>query len=195
MNFLWLFTIVYLLQCPLLANENKDRIAVEKDEKIITPRDRDSFDRGFFKNGSGLSGNTFEQIKNLMDRMFSDTFFERNFFQDQDNNGSGGFLPFGHLRGLGNSEVELKINEFEDDKYKIISFESPGLDKDGININIEKGMIQLSGKVKKTHTDGQTQSISIRSFAQSLPVPQGVDESKVEFENSTDKVILKFPKS
>ncbi len=168
--------IVCFLNFHTAANNKNDRVVVEKDEQIL--RQKNNFDWTPFGNSDSW-GNPFEQMRDLMNRMMFG--FDKSFFGDRKNS----FFEGGE---------RLKTNHSENDQYKFITIESDGLNKDGINIKIEKGIVIISGEIRRTHTEGDSQSVFINSFRESFNVPQGVNVAKVELEYVDNKIIIKFPK-
>ena len=161
------------------------RQAVDKDEQIVK-RGGGAFD--FWGGGGEPFGDTFSEMRALMERMFQrGAHFGDGFF---DRSGAGDSIFGGGVTGR-----NLKISESEDKDFKYVIVEGEGLDKDGINIKMEDGALSIFGEIRKTHTEGGHSSVSVSSFRQSVSVPHGVEESKVQFEHEKDKIVIKFPKS
>lgn len=128
----------------------------------------------------------FDQMSKRMDRMFSNSFFGHDPFGSFGTNFGSGF------------QNDMQIQEHEDADFKYIEIESDGFDKDSLQVNIEDGMVSISGEIKKTNqNNGQNSwgsSSFISKFHKSFNVPFGVDESKVQIETSNNKLVIKFPK-
>lgn len=100
--------------------------------------------------------------------------------------------------GFVNNDNDVLISEREDDKYKYIDIESKNMNPETMKINIKDGMISISGEIKKiseNEIDGRkSYSEFISTFQRSFNIPDGVDQSKADFEKNSKKVTIKFPK-
>ena len=130
-----------------------------------------------------------DQIRKRMGKafsgsMFGDSLLGNNFF-DADH--------FGDISSDG-----LKIEEREDDDFKYFEIIADGIDRDSININIEGGMISVSGEIIRSD-DNQAQnsrstSSFISKFSRSFNIPYGVNKDNVKIDTEDNKIIIKFPK-
>jgi HSP20 family protein len=130
-----------------------------------------------------------DQIRKRMGKafsgsMFGDSLLGNNFF-DADH--------FGDISSDG-----LKIEEREDDDFKYVEIIADGIDRDSININIEGGMISVSGEIIRSD-DNQAQnsrstSSFISKFSRSFNIPYGVNKDNVKIHTEDNKIIIKFPK-
>ena len=91
----------------------------------------------------------------------------------------------------------IKINRYEDDQYKYIEIMGEGVSKDSLKVDISEGMISISGEIKQTQVENDSDSMSrssyVSKFNQSFNVPKGVDEANVKIESENNKLIIKFP--
>jgi len=104
------------------------------------------------------------------------------------------FEHFGSALGRGpqlvrkdeNSEVHYEMN-------------MEGVDRNSLNITVEKGMIKVSGQNRieniQEENNFKSRSVSISSFSKSIPVPEGVEENSFTVEEKDKKtLLLKFKK-
>ena len=177
-----------LLALGVVAEDASDRVAVEKDERIIRRRGLDTGGNALFGGGDPLG-----RIRDLMNRMFQGG-LDRNFFGLDDDN----FFSNSLSGGIGGVEVQ----ESEDESFKYMTLQIQGLDQDTpIKIKVEDGVVHVSGGIKQTQEfrglglgRGQGTSVVLSSFKHSFSVPPEVDEGRVQFETSEDSVTVKFPK-
>jgi HSP20 family molecular chaperone IbpA len=87
-----------------------------------------------------------------------------------------------------------EINQREDDHYVYYDVSLQGVDPKDVNLKIENGEVSLSGKTKKTVKNGDSESAFESTFHREFPVPDQVDEQKVQIDQAQDKLIVKFPK-
>lgn len=85
--------------------------------------------------------------------------------------------------------------DFEDaGDYWLARFDIPGLDKDKIQVEVQNGMLTVTGERKSERTTEDqakgfySSEIQYGSFSRSIPLPPSADESKVEA--SYDKGVL-----
>lgn len=92
---------------------------------------------------------------------------------------------------------DKKIEEKEDDQfyYVIINGE---VDKEGLDIKVERGMLHIEGVIKEQTESNSKNSKSYQeyhsSFSQSLSLPSGIDEHNFKIESGDNQLIIKFPK-
>ncbi len=134
-----------------------------------------------------------DQMRKRMDKMFNSDMFGSSLLGNSffDSHSFGSF-----------SDSDVQVDEYEDDKFKYVTIQADGIDKDAIQINISDGMISISGKIKKSNesngsngSNAYSSSSYISSFSKSFNVPYGVDADKVKIENEKSKIVIKFPKS
>ncbi|MCB0379034.1 MAG: Hsp20 family protein, partial [Bdellovibrionales bacterium] len=92
-----------------------------------------------------------------------------------------------------------QINTIDDEDSVVFEIQFKGKVDDGtLNVNVENGMVTISGRQVQKSQDNEEGSwvhfSSSSSFSQSFSVPYGVDENNVQIKNQGNKVILTFPK-
>jgi HSP20 family molecular chaperone IbpA len=91
------------------------------------------------------------------------------------------------------------ISKREDDDYVYYDIKVDDLNSTSINANIENGYVTITGTVEKksesNEQDSAAQSILKSSFNRTFPLPENVDQNKMQMVPEKDKVILKFPKT
>jgi HSP20 family protein len=80
----------------------------------------------------------------------------------------------------------------------VVSAELPGIDKDGISIQVENGVLSLSGEKRKeadTEENGSYRSERVYgTFKRSFTLPEEVDPEKIDAEYSNGVLKLTLPK-
>ena len=133
----------------------------------------------------------FDQMDKMHDQMRKrmDQFFGKSF-----GNSAFDIDPFS---GSSFTTNNIKINRYEDDQYKYIEIMGEGVSKDSLKVDISEGMISISGEIKQTQVENDSDSMSrssyVSKFNQSFNVPKGVDEANVKIESENNKLIIKFP--
>lgn len=91
------------------------------------------------------------------------------------------------------------ISKREDDEYVYYDIRVDDLNSASINTKIENGYITISGTVEKksksSEQEGSVESVLKSSFNRTFPLPENVDQNKMEMVPEKDTVILKFPKT
>ena len=88
----------------------------------------------------------------------------------------------------------------EDDESIDIDIELAGIDPEDVDINVENGVLTVSGEKRterKEGKEGQYHSVERRygSFVRSFQLPQGVDESKITANFDHGLLTVEIPKS
>ena len=88
----------------------------------------------------------------------------------------------------------------EDENAIDIDIELAGLNPDDVDINVENGMLSVSGEKRTESTEGkegQYHSVERRygSFVRSFQLPQGVDESKITANFNHGLLTVEIPKT
>jgi len=156
-----------------------------------------------------------EGIHNKFDSLFDDEFFNHNDpFQEMksmrkemekhmEQFGSGGhgskYNPFDtwFSEKFGGGSVN-DISKREDDDFVYYDIQVSDLDSTTINTKVENGYIIITGSVEKKSSpsdeDDTTQGIFRSTFKREFPLPDHVDQNKMETLYDKNKIILKFPK-
>ena len=160
---------------PVQSAWSETRNLKSNDDQFSFP----SFDSDPFKH--------MENMRKRMDQMFSNAFFDDGFLSQS--LGANNF----------SSSSNVEINHLEDDEYKYVEIRGEGLDKNNTKIEVESGMISISGETTQKNESQNQGSFSSSSFVskfqQSFNVPEGVSEEDVKIDYNKNKITLKFPKS
>jgi HSP20 family protein len=126
-------------------------------------------------------------FRSQMNRLF-DEFFERPF----------GLSPFTGESGItGDFAPRLDISETE--KEVTLSAELPGMEPEDINIAIVRGTLTISGE-KQIETEEKGKRFyrverSYGSFHRTIPLPNEVDEDKIDAKFKRGVLKVKLPKT
>jgi HSP20 family protein len=135
----------------------------------------------------GEDGNTLFDLRDRMNRVF-DEFFERPF----------GLSPFFDRPDfMGDFAPSLDVSET--DKEITISAELPGMEPDDIHISIEHNTLTISGE-KQAESEEKDKRYyrherSYGSFYRSIPLPEEVDEDKIDASFKRGVLQVKLPKT
>lgn len=149
----------------------------------LTPYRRGSIAPGGFGSASGgLGGGSLFDLHRQMNRLFDDLFDTAPMAAQA---GSGG-------NGMTLSAPALEVHQ-SDDKLEITA-ELPGVRQEDIDLNIEDGVLTLSGEKRSERTD-QQRGYSERSygrFERAIALPANVDEDacKAEFKDGVLSITL-----
>ena len=130
-----------------------------------------------------------DNVRKMFKRFFDDPSSEEHKLFDN---------LFNELYGkqFGGSVGEIKKRE--DDKFVYYEVEIEGMDENAVNIKVEEGRIDITGKVrieKKSESKNVKSSRKyISNFSRTIPVPDYVDPDRVQTESKETMIILKFPK-
>lgn len=114
--------------------------------------------------------------------------------------------PFEQMRRMQNQMQNIQfhgaaisdIAEREDDQYVYYDITVPDLNATSINTKISDGYLTITGTIEKKSSDDEEnsgmQSVFHSTFNRTVPLPENVDEDKMEMVPEKDKVVLKFPK-
>lgn len=121
----------------------------------------------------------FLSMRDEMDRMF-DSFLGSSFEQ----------TPF---EGRGFSP---QMDVSENDKEIRVAVELPGMDENDVQVSLNRNMLTVSGE-KKIEKEDKSQNYhrierSYGSFSRSIPLPEGIDQNKIEaaFKKGVLSVVL-----
>jgi HSP20 family protein len=123
----------------------------------------------------------FLSLQREMNKLFS------NFFEDFSPAAFGRFPDFG---------FEPSIDVWEDEKKINVRAELPGLDDKDIEVNLTPDMLIIRGEKKEQKEDQDDgywyKEASYGSFQRSIPLPEGIDQQKVEaqFKNGVLNITL-----
>ncbi|HEU4641744.1 MAG TPA: Hsp20/alpha crystallin family protein [Gemmatimonadaceae bacterium] len=88
----------------------------------------------------------------------------------------------------------------ENDQELDIDFELPGMKPEDVNINVENGILSVSGEKRAERKEGEEGRYhmverSYGSFFRSFQLPQGVDESQIKAEFDNGLLTVRIPKA
>ena len=94
------------------------------------------------------------------------------------------------------------IAKREDDEFVYYDIKINDLNSTSVNTKIENGYITITGTIeKKSRSDDKkddggfsSQSVFKSTFNRTFPLPEHVDQNKMEMVPEKDKIVLKFPK-
>ncbi|MFN3455365.1 MAG: Hsp20 family protein [Pseudobdellovibrio sp.] len=90
------------------------------------------------------------------------------------------------------------ISKREDGDFVYYDVQVDYLNATSINTKIENGYITITGSLEKksesSENDSSTQSVFKSTFNRTFPLPEHVDQNKMQMVPEKDKIILKFPK-
>jgi len=117
-----------------------------------------------------------------------DSLFSR-FRHDMD----GGF----NLQPFTQSDWTPAVDINESDKDFLITVEVPQVDKDDIKIQVQDGMLSISGERKYENEDKKAHRIEryYGSFQRSFKLPDNVKEDKIHADHKNGVLYLSLPKS
>jgi HSP20 family protein len=87
--------------------------------------------------------------------------------------GFGGFRPFAGLQ-------MLRVEDFLDEREYVVRAELPGIDPDrDLDLTVQNGVLTLKAERKEERTDAHRSEFRYGTFARSMTLPLGADESDV----------------
>jgi HSP20 family protein len=126
-------------------------------------------------------------LRNQMNRLF-DEFFERPF-------GMGPFLGESGLMG----DFAPKIDISETEKEITISAELPGLEPEDIDISLDRNTLTISGEKRAEKEERGKRFFRVErsygSFHRSIPLPEDVEEDKIDAIFKRGVLKVKLPKT
>jgi HSP20 family protein len=130
---------------------------------------------------------TFLDLRGQMNRLF-DEFFEGPF----------GLSPFsGESNLMGDFAPRLDISETNHDYT--VSAELPGLEPEDINISLERNALMISGEKRAENEEKGKRYYRVErsygSFQRSIPLPDEVDEDKIDATFKRGVLKVQIPKT
>ena len=90
------------------------------------------------------------------------------------------------------------ISKREDSDFVYYDIQVEDVSATSINTKIENGYITITGSLEKkneaTEKDSTAQSVFKSTFNRTFPLPEHVDQNKMQMIPEKDKIVLKFPK-
>lgn len=151
-------------------------------------------------------------IQHQFDSLFDDDFFnQRDPFEEMkkmreqmekrmeefrpDHRAKGNPFDFWFTDKFGGGTIN-DISKREDDDFVYYDIKVDDVSGTSINTKIENGYITITGTLEKKNgaDDGSGQSVFKSTFNRTFPLPEHVDQSKMQMTPEKDKIVLKFPK-
>lgn len=106
---------------------------------------------------------------------------------------SGGF----NLQNFTQSDWVPPVDINETDKEFLITVEVPQIDKEDIKIEVQNGMLNISGERKYENEDKKAHRIErfYGNFQRSFKLPDNVKEDKIDAEHKNGVLYLTLPKT
>ena len=126
---------------------------------------------------SGLS-----RLHNEFDRMF-DNFFSPAFFDREPFRFRGGFLP--------------SLDVASDDKAYAMKVELPGVAPEAVKLEVNDGVLTISGEKKEETKDEQTKEVrecSYGSFTRSMTLPEDADAEHITATSKDGILTVSIPR-
>jgi HSP20 family protein len=119
-----------------------------------------------------------------MDQMFNK--FNRN-----------GFLPSTQFSNTSFNEWQPAVDITENKHEYLLKFEVPEIEKENINIEVENGILSVSGERKYENTDEKQHRVEryYGSFSRSFTLPDNVSESDITADQKNGILNLHLKKS
>ena len=110
---------------------------------------------------------------------------------------------FGQLAGLGQSTEggagtwlpPLDVSETESDI--VLSLDLPGVEQDSIDVEVDEGTVTIGGSRERVTREGERfYRVERRfgTFTRSVPLPPGIDESRIQAEYRDGVLEVRIPK-
>jgi HSP20 family protein len=99
--------------------------------------------------------------------------------------------------GLLSAEWSPSVDITEDDKEFLIKAELPEVKKEDISVDINQGVVTLSGERKAEKRDEKEHRIErfYGKFSRSFTLPENVNETEIQAESKEGMLYLHLPKS
>ncbi len=137
-----------------------------------------------------------ETIQNKFDGLLDDSFFDQNDpFEGMKK------MRSKHFDSWFSNKFSGPINEIskrEDSEFVYYDIQVENLNETSVETKIENGYITILGSLEKKdqtlEKDESAQSIFKSTFKRTFPLPEHIDQDKMQMIPEKDKVVLKFPK-
>lgn len=188
------------------ASDRERGIETGRDSGAQTQRGVQGQRSGLTRSGPGGLQRGFGQPFALMQRMAED--MDRLFEQFGLGRSALGIAPlanraFGRdLAARGGTDVwQPQIEVFQRGDQLVVRADVPGLKKEDLNVEIDEGVLTVSGERRDEHEERREGFFSSErhygSFQRSIPLPEGVDASQVQaaYTDGVLEVTLPAPKA
>ena len=102
-----------------------------------------------------------------------------------------------NLQSFTQSDWVPPVDINESDKDFLITVEVPQIDKDDIKVQVQNGMLNISGERKYENEDKKAHRIEryYGSFQRSFKLPENVNEDKIHADHKNGVLYLSLPKT
>ena len=106
-------------------------------------------------------------------------------------------MPFKNGDSLSFTDWQPSVDVTENDNEYLLKFEVPGVEKKDIDVEIQKGVITVSGERKYEKSDDKKHSIEsfYGCFSRSFSLPENVNENDIKAEQKNGVLSLHLKKS
>ena len=108
------------------------------------------------------------------------------------------FHGFSPLQGIPNPGFSPALDFIEKEKEYIVKIEIPGIEKDGIDIEIDDDILIIKGEKKKEHEEKNDEIYvyerNYGTFRREVRLPTNCDKEKIEAEHKNGVLNLILPK-
>ena len=88
------------------------------------------------------------------------------------------------------------VDIFENEDSLIVVADLPGVDKDGVEINVEDDILTIKGKAKYTQpTNVLRQEFTLHNYYRQFQLSDEVDQSKISAESKNGVLTIMMPKA
>ena len=166
---MWKYLIVMLFCTNLFAQSRQDQFNRQLEE-IMKARE--------------------EMLRALMDDSMSGG-FEKRMEEIMKKFGNGGDFGFGQME----DPVVGEYDWLETDTHKILKIKIKQIKDKPLDIKIQNNEIKIKGEVESTEIQGKNKIVKKVKFERTFEMPDDIDKSSPEFENSKDGFMqIKFKK-
>lgn len=139
-----------------------------------------------------LFNNFFKEHRKNFSNLLSDDFFSKDPFKEMQLFHERFEKQMNNIQGTSSYD----ISEREDSQNVYYDIKVPDINSTSIKTNVENGQLTITGTIEKKNENesASAQSFFKSSFQRSFPLPDNVDQHKMEMTNENDKIVLKFPK-
>ncbi len=99
--------------------------------------------------------------------------------------------------GVLSADWSPSVDIVENDDEFLIKAELPGVPKDDISVDVNNGVVTISGERKNEYKDEKEHRIErfYGRFSRSFSLPENVDETRIEAESKDGVLIVHLPKA
>ena len=186
---IFLIAVVMISAHPINAQEDPNdlkkqiqalqkRVDELETQQRVVPTPRSPFGQGDWNPFAEM-----ERMQQEMDRLLSNSF-----------NGPAGATGMFSSNMVFDQGLDVK----QTDKGYEIRFDMAGMDKDQVDLQIDKNSLTVSGKYEEQHKqenpNGFMESQRVGTFMKTIPLPPDADTSKMTTEQKGNELVITLPK-